>query len=256
MSDNKQSWNMSPSHVPLDSNEVHVWKASLEVPHNVADHLKRVLPPDEYDRAKRFHFEKDRRHWIVAHSILRLLLGRYLDIEANELQFVANDYGKPALVQSPHEARLHFNLSHSDEIALYAFAYERQVGIDVEHMRGLLDYEQVATHYFSSYECSVLRALPTTLRQEAFYTCWTHKEAYIKARGIGLSHPLDEFDVSLLPSESAALLADRRDPEAPGRWSLCTLAPEDRYAGALAVEGSGWQLNCWEWKIQPSIASL
>src|SRR5690348_10936061 len=113
MSDNKQSWDISSSHVSLESNEVHVWKASLEVPHNVVDHLKRVLSPDEYDRAKRFHFEKDRRHWIVSHSILRFLLGRYLDIGANELQFVANDYGKPALVQSPHAVRLHFNLSHS-----------------------------------------------------------------------------------------------------------------------------------------------
>ncbi len=248
MSDNKQSWNMSPAHVLLDLNEVHVWKASLEVPHNVVNYLKHVLSPDECDRARRFHFEKDRRHWIAAHGILRFLLGRYLDFEANELQFVTNDYGKPSLVQPPHEAHLHFNLSHSGEIALYAFAYDRQVGIDVEHMKGPLDYEEVATHYFSSYECSVLHALPASLREEAFYMCWTRKEAYIKARGVGLSQPLDEFDVSLTRSEPAALLADRRDPEAPGRWSLYNLAPEDRYAGALAVEGSGWRLSCWEWQ--------
>ena len=246
MSDNKQSWNMSPTHVPLDSNEVHVWKASLEVPHAVVDHLKHELSADECDRASRFHFEKDRLHWIVAHGILRFLLGGYLGVKAHELQFVTNDYGKPAVVQPPHEARLHFNLSHSGEIALYAFTYERQVGIDVEYMRGSLDYEELATHYFSSYECSVLHALPAPLHEEAFYTCWTRKEAYIKARGIGLSQPLDEFDVSLNPSEPAALLADRRDPEAPGRWSLYTLAPEDRYAGALAVEGRGCQFTCWE----------
>ncbi len=247
MSDSLQSSNMSPAHVQLDLNEVHVWKASLEVPHNVVNHLNGVLSADEFDRARRFHFEKDRRHWIVAHGILRLLLGRYLDVEANELQFVTNDYGKPSLVQPLHEAQLHFNLSHSGEIALYAFAYDRQVGIDIEHMRGPLDYEEVATHYFSSYECSMLHALPASLREEAFYMCWTRKEAYIKAHGVGLSQPLDEFDVSLTPSEPAALLADRHDPEAPGRWSLYTLAPEDRYAGALAVEGGGWQLTLWEW---------
>ena len=251
MSDNKQSWNMSAAHIVLDLNEIHVWKASLEVPLNVANHLKGVLSPDECDRAKRFHFEKDRRHWIVAHGTLRLLLGRYLNVEANELQFATNDYGKPSLVQPPHKARLHFNLSHSGEIALYAFAYDRQVGIDVEHMKGSLDYEEVATHYFSAYECAVLRALPASLREEAFYTCWTRKEAYIKARGIGLSQPLDEFDVSLIPSEPAALLADRRDPEAPGQWSLHTLAPEDRYTGALAVEGKRWKLTCWEWHHVP-----
>src|SRR2546430_14011290 len=132
MNNSLQSWNMSPAHVQLDLNEVHVWKASLEVPHKVVNHLKRVLSADECDRARKFHFEKDRRHWIVAHGILRLLLGRYLDVEAIELQFVTNDYGKPSLVQPPHEARLHFNLSHSGEIALYAFAYGRQLGIDVE----------------------------------------------------------------------------------------------------------------------------
>ena len=231
----------------LDLNEVHVWKASLEVSHNVFNHFKNVLSANERDRAMKFHFEKDRRHWIVAHGILRLLLGRYLDVEATELQFVTNNYGKPSLVQPPHEARLHFNLSHSGEIALYAFAYDRQLGIDVEYMPGLRDYEEVATHYFSSYECAVLRALPASSREEAFYRCWTRKEAYIKARGMGLSQPLDKFDVSLTPSEPAALLADRHDPEAPGRWSLDTLAPEDRYAAALAVEGSGWQLSCWEW---------
>src|SRR2546421_12567871 len=247
MNNSLQSWNMSPAHVQLDLNEVHVWKASLEVSHNAVNHFKDVLSADECDRAKRFHFEKDRRHWIVAHGILRFLLGRYLDVEATELQFVTNDYGKPSLVQPPHEARLHFNLSHSGEIALYAFAYGRQLGIDVEHMRGSLDYEEVATHYFSSYECAVLRALPASLREEAFYRCWTRKEAYIKARGMGLSQPLDKFDVSLTPSEPAALLADRHDPEAPGRWSLDTLAPEDRYAAALAVEGGGWQLTLWEW---------
>jgi 4'-phosphopantetheinyl transferase len=138
---------------------------------------------------------------------------------------------------------LHFNLSHSGKIALYAFAYERKVGVDVEYVRGSLDNEELAAHYFSTYECSVLHSLPASLREEAFYTCWTRKEAYIKALGIGLSQPLDEFDVSLTPSEPAALLADRSDPEAPECWSLQTLAPEDRYVGALVVEGS-----CWQWQ--------
>jgi 4'-phosphopantetheinyl transferase len=115
-------------------------------------------------------------------------------------------------------------------------------------MRGSLDYEELAAHYFSTYECSVLHALPASLHEEAFYTCWTRKEAYIKALGIGLSQPLGEFDVSLTPAEPAALLADCCDPEAPERWSICNLAPEDRYAGALAVEGRRWKLTCWEWQ--------
>jgi 4'-phosphopantetheinyl transferase len=248
MNDLMQSWNISSGHLPLAIHEVHVWRASLEVPLNVVNHLKCVLSPDECDRARRFYFEKERRHWIVAHGVLRLLLGQYLDAEANELQFVINEFGKPALAQHPQEAHLHFNLAHSGEIALYAFAYDRQVGIDIEYMRKLVDYGEVAAHFFSSYECAVLRALPDSLREEAFFRCWTRKEAYIKARGTGLSQRLDEFDVSLAPSEPAALLADRSDPQAPEQWSLCTLAPGNSYAGALAVEGTVWQLSLWEWQ--------
>src|SRR5712692_5460725 len=145
MSDSIQLWNISPIHIPLAINEVHVWRASLEAPLNVVNLLKSVLSPDEYTHASRFYFEKDRRHWIVAHGVLRLLLGRYLDFEASELKFVINDYGKPALAQPPHEARLHFNLSHSGKLALYAFAYDREVGIDVEYMRTPFDYEEVAS---------------------------------------------------------------------------------------------------------------
>ena len=248
MSDRLQLWNSAPEHSPLAIHEVHVWRAPLEVPLNVVNFLNCVLSPGECDQARRFYFEKDRQHWIVAHGVLRLLLGRYLEVEASELQFVINAYGKPFLAQPPHEARLHFNLSHSGELALYAFAYDREVGIDVEQMRVTLDYEEVASHYFSAYECTVLRALPISLREEAFFSCWTRKEAYIKARGKGLSLPLDQFDVSLTPWEPAALLTDRKDPPAPAHWSLCTLAPAVGYAGALAVEGSGWQLTCWQWQ--------
>ena len=229
-------------------NAVHVWRASLEAPLNVVNLLKYVLSPDECDRSSRFHFENDRRHWIVAHGVLRLLLGRYLDVEASELKFVINDYGKPALAQTPHKARLHFNLSHSGELVLYAFAYDREVGIDVEYMRAPFDYEEVASHYFSSSERAALHALPISLREEAFFSCWTRKEAYIKALGKGLSLPLDQFDVSLTPGEPAALLINRQDLLAPAQWSLCALVPGVRYAGALAVEGIGWQLSCWQWQ--------
>jgi 4'-phosphopantetheinyl transferase len=161
---------------------------------------------------------------------------------------VINEYGKPALVYPPHGAHVHFNLSHSGELALYAFAYDKRVGIDVEYKRSDVEYEAIARVSFSPNEQAVLRSLPNEVKQEAFYNCWTRKEAYIKALGKGLSHPLDQFDVSLTPGESPALLADRQDPQAPARWSLCALAPEAHYAGALVVEGAGLQLTCWQWQ--------
>jgi 4'-phosphopantetheinyl transferase len=247
MIDSEQTWNIPRENVPLAINEVHVWRTSLEMPPNIIHHLQATLSPEECARAERFHFAKDRRHWIVARGILRSLLGRYLNVAASELQFVINEYGKPALAY-PQGTHVHFNLSHSGELALYAFAYDRQVGIDVEYKRSDIDYEAIARVSFSPDEQAVLRSLPSHVKQEAFYNCWTRKEAYIKALGKGLSHPLDQFDVSLTPGDPPALLADRQDPRAPARWSLTALAPEVHYAGALVVEGAGQQLTCWQWQ--------
>jgi 4'-phosphopantetheinyl transferase len=248
MNHSEQTWNIPRENVPLAINEVHVWRTSLEKPLNAIHHLQSTLSPKECERAERFHFAKDRRHWIVARGILRLLLGRYLNVAASELQFVINEYGKPALAHLPQGTHVHFNLSHSGELALFAFAYDRQVGIDVEYKRSDVDYEGIARISFSSIEQAVLRSLPNEVMQEAFYNCWTRKEAYIKALGKGLSHPLDQFDVSLTPGEPPALLADRLAPRAPALWSLSALAPGVHYAAALVVEGAGQQLTCWQWQ--------
>jgi 4'-phosphopantetheinyl transferase len=210
-----------------------------------------VLTADEIARAEHFSFEKDRNRFVVARGLLRVLLAAYLRVEPQQLRFCYNAYGKPALDDALQECALQFNLSHSQGLALFAFAYQRVVGIDVEYMRAGIEYEQLAQHFFSPYEHEVLQALPNEMRREAFFNCWTRKEAYIKARGEGLSIPLDAFAVSLRPGESAALLNNREDLREVTRWSLCALAPGTEYAGALAVEGSGWRLSCWHWQERP-----
>ncbi|HEV7237210.1 MAG TPA: 4'-phosphopantetheinyl transferase superfamily protein, partial [Ktedonobacteraceae bacterium] len=145
---------------------------------------------------------------------------------------------------------LSFNISHAHDLALYAFTYVRQVGVDVEYIRLNDDYEHLAQHYFSPYERTVLQTLPMEEKQQAFFQCWTRKEAYIKAKGLGLSLPLDLFDVSLRPNEPAALLQSRENPREAARWSLRELAPGAGYVGALAVEGKkDWQLHCWQWDM-------
>lgn len=239
-------WNVPPSDLMLKKNEVHVWRVSLEVLKSDFEHLQHILADEEFERANRFYFEKERRHWVVAHAFLRILLGRYLDIDPTKLRFITNDYGKPLLIYPPSSTHLHFNLSHSGELALYAFAYGRQVGIDVEYMRADVDYSELATFHFSAHERAVLGTLPETLQKEAFFLCWSRKEAYIKARGKGLSIPLDQFDVSLAPGETAALLDSREEPGRKEHWVLHALTPGVRYTGALVAEGSGWQLCCWQ----------
>ena len=241
-------WNVPDEELELSENEVHVWRASLQVSNHEYSMMQRVLSDNEHAHALRFAFEKDRRRWVIAHGVLRRLLSRYLLVETGYIQFSSNPYGKPAVSSPPRGERLHFNMAHSVDLALYAFSYNQPVGIDVEYMREDVEFEPLARSYFSAREYATLQTLPTQLQQEAFFLCWTRKEAYLKAKGKGLSIPLTTFDVSLIPGEPAALLSSQEDVNAPGRWLLFDLAPGVNYAGALAVDGVGKKISCWDWQ--------
>ncbi|HEY6540505.1 MAG TPA: 4'-phosphopantetheinyl transferase superfamily protein [Ktedonobacteraceae bacterium] len=247
MPDPEQVWLAPPDTLMLSENEAHVWLASLEQPEDVMLRLQHTLSPDERFRAAKFHFDRDRRHFMIAHGVLRTLLGRYLHMPPAQLQFAYNEYGKPLLDMPVPDKPLHFNLSHSHELALFAFSYAGPVGVDIEYMRAGVSAEQAARVSFSPREQALLLALPIDERRQAFYTCWTRKEAYIKGRGTGFSLEPHLFDVAFLPGEPVALLASREDPAEPARWTLCALEPGDDYAGALAVEAHGWSLYCYKW---------
>jgi 4'-phosphopantetheinyl transferase len=247
MSPPNLDWQTSLFPYVLPDHEVHVWRADLNCPPARVHHLQQVLSSDEQERARRFHFERDRRRYIVARGVLRTLLGRYLNLAPTEVEFVYNAWGKPSLIPQHGQATLHFNLSHSGELALYAFARQAEVGIDLELIRPDLDYEQIAEHFFSPHERTALRSLPTAVKGECFFQCWTRKEAYIKAKGQGLSIPLAQFTVSLRPGEPASLLAVQGDPHEARRWSFYELVPGSGYLAALVVERGGWQLQCYAW---------
>lgn len=240
-----------PSALVLAPSEVHVWLASLEQPLECVQQLRTTLSADEETRATRFYFERDRRHFIVARGILRALLACYLEAPATTLRFAYNEYGKPTLQYPEQRPALCFNLSHSHELALYAFAYARVIGVDIEYMRPLAigEYLELAQHFFSPDECATLGALPESARQQAFFNCWTRKESYIKARGSGLSIPLDSFDVSLAPGEPAALLASRDAPHTVTDWSLRALTVPPDYAAALMAEGHDWRVHYYHWDL-------
>jgi 4'-phosphopantetheinyl transferase len=121
------------------------------------------------------------------------------------------------------------------------------VGIDIERIRSDLEVGEIADRFFSRREVAMLQTLPTEEQRQAFFRCWTRKEAYLKARGEGLSLPLDQFDVSLAPGEPAAVLGIRPDSSEGSRWSLQELTLAPGYEAALAVEGYGWRLTCWQW---------
>ena len=223
-----------------------MWRASLDLPPERVWTLFHTLAPDEQEQARRFRFRRDRDRFVVARATLRAILGRYLRVGPGRVRFRYGAFGKPALADPFEEERLRFNMAHSHRLALYAVARGREVGIDLEYMRDELADERVAEHFFAPREVAALRAVPGHRRKEAFFNCWTRKEAYVKARGEGLLVPLDRFEVSLAPGEPATLRTPG-DPSEAARWSLLSLSPHPDYAAALVVEGHTWRLRCWQW---------
>jgi 4'-phosphopantetheinyl transferase len=226
--------------VPLDFDEVHTWRVSLDPPGALLRQLECTLSPDEHERASRFHFQEDRDRFIAARGSLRMILSGYVGLEPGEIRFRYSPYGKPGL------EGLQFNLSHAHLLGLVAVARGRAVGVDIEYHRPALAVEQIARRFFSTGEADALLSLPDEQQPQAFLSCWTRKEAYIKARGEGLSIPLDQFDVSLAPDEPAALLSSRLDPQEAARWTLYHLVPGPGYVGALAIEGRPTRLLKWQ----------
>lgn len=241
-------WTGFDRNYTLPENEVHVWQTSLDVPASDFAQLRQILSADERARVDRFHFEVDQRRGTIARAYSRLLLGHILNVPAGELQFEYDEFAKPSLIPGQRRA-LEFNVSHSGEMILIAIATGCAVGVDVEKIRTDLDPNEIAAQFFSAREREILASLPPAARFEAFFACWTRKEAYLKAKGVGLSLPLNQFDVSFLPNEEPRLLATRPDPTEAQNWKLWALDPRPDYKAALAVSGSGQTIKCWKWEL-------
>ncbi|HPZ09763.1 MAG TPA: 4'-phosphopantetheinyl transferase superfamily protein [Candidatus Eremiobacteraeota bacterium] len=227
-------------------NEVHIWIASLKIEKSSKDDLLKLLSEDELKRAEKFYFQKDRNHFIACRGILRTILGNYLEIDPRKITFSYNFYGKPSL--NLPEKQLSFNLSNSHGMALYGLTWNREIGIDIEYIPEDFNWEEIVKNFFSKREIKDLYKVPLHMRKRAFFNCWTRKEAYIKARGKGLSIPLHSFDVSLIPGEPAKLLEVRGEGEEKSRWHLKEIIIDSDYTSALAVEGQNLQFKYKEWK--------
>ena len=216
--------------------EVHVWRQDLERAVSQLDYFRSLLSEEEERRANRFRFAADGDEFVVSRGTLRNLLAGYQGIPARQLQFSFSEYGRPSLLLGAESQPIQFNISHSSGVTLLAFSPRHRIGIDVEKVRYDFDPLDISENYFSLSERAVLRGLPLELRHPAFFRCWTRKEAFIKALGEGLSHPLDAFDVSLAPGSAAALLATRPDGSEASRWELRDIGVPDGYVAALAIE--------------------
>lgn len=240
-------WQEPPGGLSLPGGEVHVWRASLECAGPLLLSLRATLAPDEQARAARFHFRKDRDHFTAARGLLRAILARYSGREPARLRFGSGPYGKPFLEGERGPGGLRFNVSHAGGLALFALARGREVGVDLERVRDDFEHLEIAGRFFSAREVEALRALPPEARTRAFFNCWARKEAYIKARGEGLSHPLHAFDVTLAPGEEAALTRTGNDPSEAARWAMRELFPGPGFQAAVVAEGGPFRLSCWQW---------
>jgi 4'-phosphopantetheinyl transferase len=237
-------WSAALTESELIEAEICVWRASLDCEPAALRRFEAELTPDEKSRAARFRIARDRDHFIAARGILRELLGGYLHRFPADLEFDYGPSGKPALRTGGPSSPLRFNLSHSHGLAVYAFALGREVGIDLESIRPDFAGDDIAGRYFSTRELNELRALPSELRPEGFFLCWTRKEAYVKARGEGLQIPLESFSVSLTPGQPEVL-----ESADSSRWSLRSFQPAPRYVAAVVGEGKAWTLRHWERKL-------
>ena len=238
------AWSEPPSEFELLESEVVIWRAALDCEQSVLRRLEATLSPDERSRANRFHFCKDRDHFIAGRGILRSLIGSYLRRDPAEIKFGYGPQGKPDLAVDRADPSLTFNLSHKQGLAVYAFARERQLGIDLEAVASSFPGEDIARRFFSPGEVEELLALPPDLRSKGFFLAWTRKEAYIKARGHGLQIPLDSFDVSLTPGRPPRLLT-----RVGIEWQIISFEVGPDTPGALVFDGSqASAIHFFEWR--------
>jgi 4'-phosphopantetheinyl transferase len=219
----------------LSNNEVHVWMIALDQDPTLTGHYYQELSVDERNRAERFHFERHRRRFIISHRALRGILSHYLACHPAEIQFDLTSYGKPGLSGSLKASGVHFNLTHSHELAVVAATQQHEIGVDVEYIKTMGDMEKIAARFFSKPEYAAYLELPQDQRAHGFFNCWTRKEAFIKAIGEGFSYPLDQFDVTLTPGDPVRLLRIGDDPEEAPHWTLESFQHGVDYIGSVAL---------------------
>jgi 4'-phosphopantetheinyl transferase len=213
--------------------EVQIWNVRLDGSATSLARYRSYLSSDEQSRVDQFKFENLKRSHTFSRGVLRLLLAFYLDLLPASIEFTYGLKGKPGVRRT---TAVRFNVSHSGDVAVYAFTLDCDLGVDVEKLRALADLESISAHFFCAAEASELLSLPPDSRPHAFFRCWTRKEAYIKAVGDGLSIPLDRFQVTLLPEDSARFVHIGHDEKAAQNWALHHLDFAPSYIGALAYE--------------------
>jgi 4'-phosphopantetheinyl transferase len=246
------TWSEPPKQLCIEAGEVHIWRAELQVSDSDFMHLSAVMSREEQLRASRYRSPVDAHRFVLAHAALRQILSSYLDIPPAELAFVPSAHNKPFLANAGAEW-LQFNLSRSGDVALFALAREMDVGIDIEQIQPELANWQLARAILADGELRALQSLDQNLPADAFFACWTRKEAYLKGRGSGLSASLDSFEVPV--AGNAAFDEAAPVVNADGEWWLRSLNPGHGFAAACTAPRSDFRLKLWQWAPAGSMHS-
>jgi len=243
------AWADPPARVVLRIGEIHLWRAALTQAEEVEQSLARTLSDDERRRAEGFRCERDRRAFGVGRGVLRTLVGRYLGIAPARVVFEYGRRGKPRLADTLSKAGLRFNAAHSNGLYLCAFALRQEIGIDLEYVIPVPEMLQVAELAFSSAEHAALCALPAEERPQAFFECWSRKEACLKAGGCGMAGgSRDRFAAPPVVGEPQGHGGLQTQSRAEERWSIRLVRPAPRYIAAVAAEGSLGPVQAWAWR--------
>ncbi|PSB08444.1 hypothetical protein C7B62_16780 [Pleurocapsa sp. CCALA 161] len=242
-------WQKPPYNFELANDRVHIWRANLDLPTAKIHQLNTLLSTDEVARANKFHFLEHKRRFIASRGILRQLLGNYLRISPENLEFEYGDRGKPQLAASMDNSFLQFNVSHSLDYALYGFTNHHLIGVDIEFLREMENATELAKRFFTHQEFQLMANLADEERQKAFFQLWTAKEAYLKALGTGLSSFLTDIELSLDRANYAKLLAIRGNIDAVSDWSMYFCIPAANYIAAITINTqiSKQHINFWNW---------
>lgn len=240
-------WPVGPDAPALASNEVHVWATTLTVAPGVLENFVATLSPEEKERAGKFKFEKHRNRFIAGRGALRTILGQYMSAGPTVLRFVYSTNGKPTLAEEFADTGMHFNLAHTEDLALIAVTRIGAVGVDVEGVRPVKNVEDLVARFFSARENEFFQKVSDAEKPVAFFNLWTRKEALLKATGEGITRSLALVEVSFLPGETARLLAIAGDAEKAAQWSLRDFSPATGFAGAIAIQARNVSVRCWKW---------
>lgn len=237
----------------LERFEIHVWRISLLQNTALTARLESCLIPAEHQRAGRFHFAKDRERFVIRRAVLRHLLGSCLDADPAAIGLLNTIHGQPFLEPQENPHGLQFSCSHSADLALIAVARGQKVGIDLEFHRPLPESEELAATFFSALEIAELAKVPAALREKIFFDCWTRKEAFVKAIGLGLSFPLNRFSVPLLSNPPATRQLVQHDSPSLNNLFVQSLEVSPHCSAALVFEDKEAIVKCFDWSPSRSI---